>query len=209
MPFPDILKSILVDDWENVTWLNQMVPLPSKYPVSELLDEYRAFQENNVNPGSMEAAILDEMTQGVREYFNLALGRILLYKQERRQYGEWRKRVMNKNDPIHKDGEKSLYQIYGAEHFLRLLSESKVPSHSPCKANHGLAMMPELTAQTNLDTTAINKLREGLIDMLMWLAQKSSISKYFGVPYVDNHHLEEHERNGPNKHEPVVAGAEA
>ena len=70
-------------------------------------------------------------------------------------------------------------------------------------------MMPELTAQTNLDTTAINKLREGLIDMLMWLAQKSSISKYFGVPYVDNHHLEEHERNGPNKHEPVVAGAEA
>jgi mortality factor 4-like protein 1 len=106
-----------------VTWLNQIVPLPSKYPVSELLDDYREFQEPNVVPGSLNAAILDELTQGVREYFNLALGRILLYKQERRQYSEWRKRIMNKNDPIHKDGEKTLYQVYGAEHFLRLLSE--------------------------------------------------------------------------------------
>lgn len=112
-----------MDDWENVTWLNQMVPLPSKFPVSDLLDEYREFQEPNIVPGSLNAAILDEMTQGVREYFNLALGRILLYKQERRQYAEWRKRILNKNDSIHKDGEKSLYQIYGAEHFLRLLSK--------------------------------------------------------------------------------------
>lgn len=123
-----------MDDWENVTWLNQMVPLPSKYPVSELLDDYREFQEPNVIPGSLNAAVLEELTQGVREYFNLALGRILLYKQERRQYAEWRKRIMNKNDPIHKEGEKSIFQIYGAEHFLRLLSMSPVcdPHRYPC-----------------------------------------------------------------------------
>lgn len=70
-------------------------------------------------------------------------------------------------------------------------------------------MMPELTAQTNLDTPSINRLREELINMLMWLAQKSTINKYFSVPYVDNHYLEEHERNGPNKHEPVTANADA
>jgi mortality factor 4-like protein 1 len=124
-----------VDDWENVTWLNQMVPLPSKHPVSELLEDYRAFQEPNVIPGSLNAAVLEELTQGVREYFNLALGRILLYKQERRQYAEWRKRIMNKNDSIHKDGEKSLYQVYGAEHFLRLLSESLRNRHIVHKLN--------------------------------------------------------------------------
>jgi mortality factor 4-like protein 1 len=107
-----------------------MVPLPSKYPVSELLDEYREFQEPNVVPGTVYAAILDELTQGIREYFNLALGRILLYKQERRQYMEWRKRIMDKNDPIHKDGEKTVFQIYGAEHFIRLLSESEAKTRN-------------------------------------------------------------------------------
>lgn len=62
-------------------------------------------------------------------------------------------------------------------------------------------MMPELTAQTNLDAQATNRLRDELINMLMWMAQKDNIPKYFGTPYVDNHHLEEHERNGPHRHE--------
>ena len=70
-------------------------------------------------------------------------------------------------------------------------------------------MMPELIAQTNLDTTATNRLREELINFLMWTAQKSIIKKFFSVPYVDNHYLEEHERNGPHKHEPSAAAGEA
>lgn len=197
-----------MDDWENVTWLNQMVPLPSKNPVSELLDDYKDFAEPNVVPGTVNAAILEELTQGVREYFNLALGRILLYKQERRQYADWRKKILDKNDPIHKDGEKQIHQIYGAEHFLRLLSKFAPRPHE-IKVNRQSAMMPELTAQTNLDTPSINRLREELINMLMWLAQKGTIAKYFSTPYVDNHHLEEHERNGPSKHEPAIAPAES
>lgn len=40
---PDVLKLQLVDDWENVTKNNQLVTLPRKPNVSELLNEYREY----------------------------------------------------------------------------------------------------------------------------------------------------------------------
>ena len=40
---PDILKLQLVDDWENVTKNNQLVSLPRKPNVRDLLEEYRNY----------------------------------------------------------------------------------------------------------------------------------------------------------------------
>lgn len=40
---PDVLKLQLVDDWENVTKNNQLVTLPRKPNVHELLEEYREY----------------------------------------------------------------------------------------------------------------------------------------------------------------------
>lgn len=40
---PDVLKLQLVDDWENVTKNNQLVTLPRKPNVRELLEEYREY----------------------------------------------------------------------------------------------------------------------------------------------------------------------
>lgn len=40
---PDVLKLVLVDDWENVTKNNQLVALPRKPNVRELLEEYRQY----------------------------------------------------------------------------------------------------------------------------------------------------------------------
>lgn len=40
IPVPDHLKSILVDDWENVTKNLSLVPLPSKTPVNQILTNY-------------------------------------------------------------------------------------------------------------------------------------------------------------------------
>ena len=104
-----------------------------------MLDDYQKFAEPNIVPDTISAHILEEVTVGLREYFDLALGRILLYKQERRQYSEWRKRVLDKNDPIHKDGEKTIHDIYGAEHFLRLMSE--------CGIDHTCFLFANLTQQ--------------------------------------------------------------
>ena len=43
--------------------------------------------------------------------------------------------------------------------------------------------MPELIAQTNMDQQAVNRLREELSKMTMWLARDSSVSRYFSVEY--------------------------
>ena len=85
---PDRLKSILVDDWENVTKSLQLVRLPSRTPVSVILDDYSAHELSKRRAGSPDADILAEVIAGLREYFNKCLGRLLLYRFEREQYFE-------------------------------------------------------------------------------------------------------------------------
>ncbi len=54
---------------------------------------------------------LDAAAEGIRLYFDKALGSLLLYKFERQQYSE-----ILKNSP-----NKAMSEVYGAEHLLRLL----------------------------------------------------------------------------------------
>jgi hypothetical protein len=77
---PDHLKAILVDDWENVTKNQQLVPLPSVHPVNSILADYLAFEKPKRIPGSAQADILEEIVAGLKEYFEKCLGRILLYR---------------------------------------------------------------------------------------------------------------------------------
>lgn len=77
---PDHLKAILVDDWENVTKNQQLVPLPSAHPVNSILADYLAFEKPKRIAGSAQADILEEIVAGLKEYFEKCLGRILLYR---------------------------------------------------------------------------------------------------------------------------------
>lgn len=77
---PDHLKSMLVDDWENVTKNQQLVPLPHVHSVNEILGDYLAYEKPNRQEGSASLDILEEAIAGVREYFDKSLGRILLYR---------------------------------------------------------------------------------------------------------------------------------
>ncbi|KAI9753268.1 MAG: hypothetical protein M4579_005241 [Chaenotheca gracillima] len=158
---PDRLKSLLVDDWENVTKNLQLVPLPSKTPVNLILQHYSDYEKPNRRPGSAEADVLEEVVQGIREYFDKCLGRILLYRFERDQYfdvrrlweagvGEW-------------EG-KACGDVYGAEHLCRLF-----------------VSIPELMAQTNMDQQSIQRLREELTKMTTWLSR--NVGKYFATEY--------------------------
>lgn len=77
---PDHLKALLVDDWENVTKNNQLVPLPHPHPVNEILEEYLAYEKPHRGEGTAAMDILEETIAGLREYFDKSLGRILLYR---------------------------------------------------------------------------------------------------------------------------------
>lgn len=77
---PDHLKSALVDDWENVTKNQQLVPLPHPYPVKKVMEDYLEFERAKRPEGSADRDILEETVSGLEQYFNKSLGRILLYR---------------------------------------------------------------------------------------------------------------------------------
>lgn len=80
IPVPDHIQAMLVDDWENVTKNNQLVPLPHPKPVTKVLEDYLTHEKPHREPGSASMDILEEVIAGFREYFEKALSRILLYR---------------------------------------------------------------------------------------------------------------------------------
>lgn len=78
---PDHLKGFLVDDWENVTKNGLLVELPhSKATVDQILKDYVEYEKQHRQEGSAHMDILIETIEGLREYFDKALARILLYR---------------------------------------------------------------------------------------------------------------------------------
>ncbi|KAL4979153.1 chromatin modification-related protein eaf3 [Aspergillus desertorum] len=170
---PDNLKSLLVDDWENVTKNQQVVALPAKSSVNQILDDYLK-EERPKRTGSSELDVLEEVIMGIRDYFDKSLDKILLYRFEREQYRALRKRWESET------AGKGPLDIYGAEHLTRLF-----------------ATMPELIAQTNMDLQSTNRLREELSKFTIWLSKNSN--NYFATRYVtaSNEYIEK-SRGVPN-----------
>jgi hypothetical protein len=136
LPVPDHIKAILVDDWENVTKNQQLVPLPAAHPVNAILDEYLAYEMPKRDAGSASADLLEEVVAGMKEYFEKCLGRILLYRYvefccctfyayilyrfERNQFQEVRELWTAGKDEW--EG-KTAGDTYGAEHLCRLIGK--------------------------------------------------------------------------------------
>jgi hypothetical protein len=76
---PDHIKAMLVDDWENVTKNQQLVPLPATHSVNSILNDYLEYEKPKRAPGP-DPDILEEVVAGLKEYFEKCLGRILLYR---------------------------------------------------------------------------------------------------------------------------------
>ncbi|KAH8687541.1 MRG-domain-containing protein [Tricladium varicosporioides] len=158
---PDHIKALLVDDWENVTKNQQLVPLPSAHPVNSILDDYYNYEMPRRIAGSAQADILEEVIAGLKDYFEKCLGRILLYRFERNQYTEVREAWMSNRGDM---SGKGAGDTYGAEHLCRLL-----------------VSLPELIAQTNMDSQSVNRLREELSKMANWLGRNAE--HYFVKEY--------------------------
>lgn len=128
IPVSQQLKNILVDDWENVTKSLSLVPLPSSKPVNVILTEYFDQEKGNRRLGSAEADLLEEVVAGMREYFDKCLGRILLYRFEREQYSETRQLMDAGTGEF---ANKSIGDIYGAEHLCRLFGMLSLSPFQP------------------------------------------------------------------------------
>lgn len=177
---PDRLKSILVDDWENVTKNMQLVPLPAKLPAAQILDDYFQHESKRRKAGTAEYYILEEVVEGVKDYFNVCLGRVLLYRFEREQYHEMLKQL---EDPVGDLAGKKIADIYGGEHLLRLFGTVPTTCCDAILLMLFQVSMPELVAQTNLDQQSVNRLREELSKLTMWLAKDTNVDKYFSTEY--------------------------
>ena len=113
---PDNLKSLLVDDWENITKNQQVVALPAKCSVNQIFEEYEAEEKPKRTTGA-DTDVLEEVISGIKEYFDKALDKILLYKSEREQYRSIRKEWEKGSGDM---ADKSPLDVYGAEHLTRL-----------------------------------------------------------------------------------------
>ncbi|KAL9101434.1 MAG: hypothetical protein Q9163_003306 [Psora crenata] len=151
---PDHLKSILVDDWEYVTKNLSLVPLPSRHPVNQVLDSYFDEGKRKRRLGSAEADLLEEVVMGMKDYFEVCLGRILLYRFERQQYLDVIK-AMEKGKGYFA-GKEGVGDVYGPEHLCRLF-----------------VTLPELIVQTNMDAQSVSKLRNEVEKMTSWLGKNS------------------------------------
>jgi mortality factor 4-like protein 1 len=76
---------------------------------------------------------MKEVVQGLKLYFEKTVGSILLYRFERQQYVDLKKQY----------ADKSMSELYGVEHLLRLFVQ-----------------LPSLIAHTNMDQDAINILKD-------------------------------------------------
>ncbi|RMZ85036.1 hypothetical protein DV738_g367, partial [Chaetothyriales sp. CBS 135597] len=156
---PDHLKNILVDDWENVTKSLLLVPLPSRAPANFIIDSYFEEEKLNRRLGTGDADILEEFCAGLKVYFDKSIGKILLYRFERGQLAEVRKLWESGRYPDWEN--RGPGDCYGAEHLT--------------------LNMPELIAQTNMDTQSVARLKEELSKFCVWLSRNSN--KYFAAKY--------------------------
>lgn len=148
---PDQLKHCLLDDWDLITQQKYLLQLPTTHTVTNILEEYRVYHshellkegggENTTSLEDREAMFEDReaVLEGIMGYFTRLLGMQLLYKFERPQYAL----ILEQ----HRD--KSVADIYGAEHLLRLFVK-----------------IGELLAFTELDNSAIELLQSHIHSLM-------------------------------------------
>ncbi|KAG8903429.1 Esa1p-associated factor [Tulasnella sp. 403] len=180
---PDVLKVVLVDDWEAVTKNNQLVVLPREPNVQQILKE---FSDHCEKLGKLPAkdTVLPTLIVGLELYFDRSLGGLepqvfqldrfnpfagnnLLYRFERGQYAEARRKYITGQHVIVGE-EKMMSEVYGAEHLLRLLVN-----------------LPTMISQTTLDQESVSILKEYVIELLHFLVANKTrffLAEYENAP---------------------------
>lgn len=105
---PDDLKPWIVDDWDAVNRQQKLLKIPAPFTVQDIINEY--IKKTSKTANQSKGVAITDVTTSLIEYFDVMLGRRLLYKFERPQYTELLEQ--NPNTPMS--------ALYGAFHLLRL-----------------------------------------------------------------------------------------
>ncbi|KAG6874050.1 hypothetical protein C0995_006907 [Termitomyces sp. Mi166 len=154
---PEILKVVLVDDWEAVTKNQQLVLLPREPTVIGLLDEFAAYIVRT-KPAHLRdpALLIPSIVSGLIVYFDRSLGANLLYRFERPQFADVRRQYKTGQQVIIGQ-EKEPSAVYGAEHLLRML-----------------VSLPGMIANSSLDPESVALVRDYVNELLAWMARERS-----------------------------------
>ncbi|KAG8943841.1 Esa1p-associated factor [Tulasnella sp. 424] len=181
---PDVLKVVLVDDWEAVTKNNQLVPLPRSPTVEEILTEFKEhcassdkklpyvlhlFSSLSLPETRIMRISSLHVTISIRLllYFERSLGNNLLYRFERGQYADARRRYITGQHVVIGE-EKTMGEVYGAEHLLRMLVN-----------------LPSMIAQTSLDPESVAILREYIVELMNFMVANKTrffLQEYENAP---------------------------
>eukprot|EP01090_Pellita_catalonica_P009078 TRINITY_DN20145_c0_g1_i1.p1 TRINITY_DN20145_c0_g1~~TRINITY_DN20145_c0_g1_i1.p1 ORF type:complete len:279 (+),score=55.43 TRINITY_DN20145_c0_g1_i1:34-870(+) len=148
---PSKLKVILLADREKIVTLH-LISLPAKVTVADILLQFS--EKNRAKEEETNENYFDEVAEGLRRYFDIALGNMLLYRFERAQFGDLKKKH-SKKDPS---------AIYGAEYLLRLFVK-----------------LPILLSNIALDEKSSTILQEKLTDFLSFL--EANEKQFFQAKY--------------------------
>ncbi|KIP01536.1 hypothetical protein PHLGIDRAFT_32514 [Phlebiopsis gigantea 11061_1 CR5-6] len=152
---PELLKVLLVDDWEAVTKNNQLVPLPRPTNVIVILKEFEQYVLSQPNLNLRDPKVLlPTIIAGLQTYFDRALGANLLYRFERPQYAEIRRQYVTGQNVI-VGQEKEMSTVYGAEHLLRML-----------------VSMPAMVATSTMDPESVALVRDYVNELMAWMVQE-------------------------------------
>jgi len=152
---PEILKVLLVDDWEAVTKNNQLVTLPRSPTVLEILADFQTHVLALKNTDLRDpTTVLPTVVAGLQVYFDKSLGANLLYRFERPQYAEIRKRYIT-GRTVKVGEEKDMSSVYGAEHLLRMI-----------------VSLPQMVASSSLDPESVGIIKEYVHELMNFMVKE-------------------------------------
>ncbi|KAF5369210.1 hypothetical protein D9757_010035 [Collybiopsis confluens] len=140
---PEVLKVLLVDDWEAVTKNHQLVTIPRSPTVREILNQFEEHVKVTTTSLPTPSLLIHTICSGLQIYFDRSCGVSLLYRFERAQYAEVK---------IEESSDVEMSSIYGGEHLLRML-----------------VSLPQMVANSQMDTESISLVREYVNELLRYL----------------------------------------
>lgn len=112
---PEELRNLLVDDYDLISRQRKTLIVPSRITVTDLVTSFNEDSRKTCGGRARSSKVsgVEDVAQGLIQYFDASLGTQLLYKFERVQYSD----VLKEHPAV------PMSRLYGPIHLLRLLTK--------------------------------------------------------------------------------------